>query len=55
MSRSATICLMYMIIEKKYKFSEAYPLMKQKRKCVMPNINFRKLLEQKSYEIHKEM
>ena len=53
MSRSASICLMYMIIEKKYKFSDAYTLMKQKRKCVMPNPNFRKLLEQKSYEIHK--
>ena len=53
MSRSATICLMYMIIEKKFKFSDAYTLMKQKRKCVMPNPNFRKLLEQKSYEIHK--
>ena len=52
-SRSSTICLMYMIIEKKYKFSDAYTLIKQKRKCVMPNMTFRKLLEQKSYEIHK--
>ena len=52
-SRSATICLMYMIMEKKYKYSEAITLMRQKRKCVMPNMGFRKLLEQKSYEIHK--
>ena len=51
-SRSSTICLMYMIIEKKYKFSDAYTLIKQKRKCVMPNMGFRKLLEKKSYEIH---
>ena len=42
-----------MIIEKKYKYSEAIALMRQKRKCVMPNMGFRKLLEQKSYEIHK--
>ena len=44
-----------MIIEKNYKFSDAYALMKQKRKCVIPNMGFRKLLEQKSYEIHKEI
>ena len=53
-SRSATLCLMYMITEKKYKFSEAYKIMKEKRKCVIPNMGFRKLLEQKSYEIYKE-
>ena len=51
-SRSSTLCLMYMIMEKNYKFSDAYTLIKQKRKCVLPNIGFRKLLEQKSYEIH---
>ena len=54
-SRSSTLCLMYMIMVKGYKFSDAYTLIKQKRKCVLPNIGFRKLLEQKSYEIHKEM
>ena len=53
-SRSATLCLMYMITEKKYKFSEAYKIMKEKRKCVIPIMGFRKLLEQKSYEIYKE-
>ena len=53
-SRSPTLCLMYMIIEKNYKYSDAYVLMKQRRKCVIPNMGFRKLLEQKSYEIHKE-
>ena len=54
MSRSVTLCLMYMIIEKKYKFSEAYKIMKEKRKCALPNSGFRKLLEQKSYELYKE-
>ena len=54
MSRSVTLCLMYMIIEKKYKFSEANKIMKEKRPCALPNMGFRKLLEQKSYEIHKE-
>ena len=48
MSRSVTICLMYMIMEKKYKFSEAYKIIKEKRKCAVPNSGFRKLLEQKS-------
>ena len=51
-SRSSTLCLMYMIMVKGYKFSDAYTLIKQKRNCVLPNIGFRKLLEQKSYEIH---
>ena len=53
-SRSATLCLMYMIIEKKMKYGDAYIVIKQKRPCVLPNMGFRKLLEQKSYEIHKE-
>ena len=48
MSRSVTICLMYMIMEKNYKFSEAYKIIKEKRKCAVPNSGFRKLLEQKS-------
>ena len=54
MSRSVTLCLMYMIMEKKYKFSEAYKIIKEKRKCAIPNSGFRKLLEQKSYELYKE-
>ena len=54
MSRSVTMCLMYMIIEKKYKYSEAFKIMKEKRKCAVPNPGFRKLLEQKSYELYKE-
>ena len=54
MSRSVTICLMYMIMEKNYKFSEAYKIIKEKRKCAVPNSGFRKLLEQKSYELYKE-
>lgn len=54
MSRSVTLCLMYMIIKKKYKFSEAYKIMKEKRKIALPNSGFRKLLEQKSYELYKE-
>ena len=54
MSRSVTLCLMYMIMEKKYKFYEAYKIIKEKRKCTLPNSGFRKLLEQKSYEFHKE-
>ena len=54
MSRSVTLCLMYMIMEKKYKFSEAYRVVKEKRKCAIPNSGFRKLLEQKSYELYKE-
>ena len=54
MSRSITLCLMYMIIEKKYKFSDAYKIVKEKRKCAVPNSGFRKLLEQKSYELYKE-
>ena len=54
MSRSVTLCLMYMIIEKKYKFSEAYKIMKEKRKCALPNSGFRKLFEQKSYDLYKE-
>ena len=53
MSRSVTLCLMYMIIEKHYKFSDAYKIMKEKRKIALPNMGFRKLLEQKSYELHK--
>ena len=54
MSRSITLCLMYMIIVKKYKFSDAYKIVKEKRKCAVPNSGFRKLLEQKSYELYKE-
>ena len=46
---------MYMIIEKKYKFSDAYRIVKEKRKCAEPNSGFRRKLEQKSYDLYNEI
>ena len=54
MSRSVSILLLYMITELNYLYSDAYHLVKQKRKCALPNMGFRKQLEQISYEIHKK-
>ncbi len=54
-SRSVAICLMYMIILKKYTFTEALKIMNQKRPCSKPNKGFIKQLEQQSMDIYKKI
>ncbi len=54
-SRSVAICLMYMIIIKKYTFTEALKIMNQKRPCSKPNKGFIKQLEQQSMDIYKKI
>lgn len=46
-SRSASICIAYLMQSKRMSFQDAYLAVKKKRKCVKPNQNFVKQL--KSY------
>lgn len=52
-SRSASICIAYLMQKKNMSYQNAYLAVKKKRKCIKPNQNFVKQL--KSYEktIHK--
>ncbi len=51
-SRSAAVCLMYMITNKGYTYSKAKETFINKRKCCCPNDGFISQLKQKSIEIH---
>ena len=54
-SRSAAICLMYLIIKKGYTFSQAKELYMKKRPGCSPNVGFVSQLKQKSLQLyHKE-
>ena len=54
-SRSVSICLMYMIIIKKLTFTEAFNIMNQKRPCSKPNEGFIKQLKQQSMDIYNKV
>ena len=54
-SRSAAVCLMYMITKKGFTYSKAREIFEQKRKGCCPNNGFVSQLKQKSLELyHKE-
>lgn len=53
-SRSATIVIAYLIIEKKMSYTEAYLYLKNKRNIINPNEGFQKQLIKLSYEIVKK-
>ena len=54
-SRSAAVCLMYMITKKGFTYSKARETFEQKRKGCCPNNGFVSQLKQKSLELyHKE-
>lgn len=45
-SRSSTICIVYLMFERKMCFDSAYALVKSKRECIRPNDGFLKQLKQ---------
>lgn len=47
-SRSATVCIAYLMKFKELTFVEAYDLIKSKRPCVQPNVGFMRQLKQLS-------